>query len=61
MLLARDAGLSEAVRGVIREGAPPDTDSFYRLRSAGVITGDSPRQAQPRCRLYAAYLEQNLL
>lgn len=31
-------------------------DGFYRLRSAGLIKGDSHRQVQLRCRLYEAYL-----
>jgi DNA-binding winged helix-turn-helix (wHTH) protein len=36
-------------------------DAFYRLRSAGVIRGDSPRDAEPRCLLYREYLTRNLL
>jgi class 3 adenylate cyclase len=61
MLLAREPRLREAVVAILRGEPLADTDSFYRLRSAGLITGDAPRLAQPRCRLYTAYLEQHLL
>jgi hypothetical protein len=41
------------------EGCPcPTVESFYRLRSAGLIAGDSANDARPRCRLYAAYLKE---
>jgi DNA-binding winged helix-turn-helix (wHTH) protein len=36
-------------------------DALYRLRSAGLIRGDSPRDAEPRCVLYRDYLSRNLL
>jgi hypothetical protein len=36
-------------------------DALYRLRSAGLIRGDSPRDAEPRCILYRDYLSRNLL
>jgi hypothetical protein len=59
--LSQDAALCEVARGVI-EGQPcPTAESFYRLRSAGVVVGDSTRDARPRCRLYANYLKQRLL
>ncbi|MGH9848874.1 MAG: AAA-like domain-containing protein [Blastocatellia bacterium] len=59
--LSQDAALCEVMRGVV-EGRPcPTAESFYRLRTAGVIVGDSPAEARPRCRLYAAYLKQHLL
>ncbi|MBA3320401.1 MAG: AAA-like domain-containing protein [Pyrinomonadaceae bacterium] len=62
VLLARDPALTEVVREVLR-GRPsgPTTESFYRLRSAGVMAGDSAREAKPRCQLYANYLERHLL
>jgi DNA-binding winged helix-turn-helix (wHTH) protein len=59
--LSQDAALCNVVRGVI-EGHPcPTAESFYRLRSAGVVTGDSARDAKMRCQLYATYLKQHLL
>ena len=39
----------------------PSAQSFYRLRSAGVLAGDSVRDARPRCRLYETYLTRHLL
>jgi hypothetical protein len=32
----------------------------YRLRSAGVLAGESTGTAQPRCQLYARYLRRHL-
>jgi hypothetical protein len=59
LLLARDAELCDAVRAVLR-GAPSPTAAFYRLRSAGVLLGDSPESARPRCQLYRVFLERHL-
>ncbi len=38
-----------------------DPESFSRLRSAGVLAGDSMREARFRCSLYAEHLEKRLL
>jgi hypothetical protein len=59
--LSRDAVLTEAMRGVLRGGAGPDQDSFFRLRTAGVLVGDSREECRPRCQLYASYLRRHLL
>jgi AAA-like domain/TIR domain len=60
VLLVRDAGLTRIMRGVL-EGQPcPTPESFDRLRSAGLVTGNIPEEARPRCRLYAAYLRRHL-
>lgn len=61
ILLAQDKELSDAVRGVLQGLPCPTTESFYRLRSAGVMSGESAREARPRCQLYANYLERHLL
>ncbi|MEP7336892.1 MAG: serine/threonine-protein kinase [Acidobacteriota bacterium] len=59
--LEQDAALSEIVRGIL-EGKPcPTQESFYRLRSAGLVAGDSAQEAMPRCQLYATYLRKRLL
>jgi DNA-binding SARP family transcriptional activator len=60
VLLARDPELSEVLRGLLRGLPCPTVESFYRLRSAGVVTGDSARDARPRCRLYQLYLDRHL-
>jgi hypothetical protein len=59
--LEGDAALCEVVRGVLRGRPCPTPESFYRLRSAGVLAGDSPRHARPRCQLYGTYLKRHLL
>jgi serine/threonine protein kinase len=59
--LTQDTELGEVVRGILQGKPCPNQESFYRLRSAGVITGDSARDATMRCQLYATYLEKRLL
>ncbi len=61
VLLAKDTELAEVVRGVLRGQRCPTTTSFYRLRSAGVMKGDSAQQVQPRCEIYATYLRNHLV
>lgn len=58
--LSRDDSLTGAVRALL-EGAPriPD-ESFYRLRSAGVLTGESAEEARFRCNLYRSYVQRYL-
>jgi class 3 adenylate cyclase len=59
-LLARDADLCEVVRNVLRGKGGASDESFYRLRSAGVMAGDTPTDIHPRCRLYTLYLTKRL-
>ena len=61
VLLARDTALAEVVRGVLRGQPCPTVEDFYRLRSAGVMAGDSAQDVKPRCQLYATYLNRHLL
>jgi len=61
VLLAKDPALTEVVRGILRGQPCPTTEDFYRLRSAGVMTGTSPADVRPRCQLYATYLSRHLL
>lgn len=61
VLLARDPELTDVVRGVLRAQPCPTAESFYRLRAAGVMSGESARDARPRCQLYANYLGRHLL
>jgi DNA-binding winged helix-turn-helix (wHTH) protein len=60
LALAQDETMRQAMIAVIDNGACPTVESFYRLRSAGLITGDSANDARPRCKLYAAYLRDRL-
>jgi hypothetical protein len=61
VLLARDHELCEVVRSVLRGQPCPTMESFYRLRTAGILVGDSARDVKLRCQLYATYLEHHLL
>ena len=60
VLLVRDPELTRVMRGVLENQPCPDSESFDRLRSAGLVTGNIPEEARPRCRLYAAYLRRHL-
>jgi len=59
--LAQDAALCDVVRGVLQGQGCPTAESFYRLRSGGVILGDAAREVRLRCQLYAIYLGRHLL
>jgi DNA-binding SARP family transcriptional activator len=59
VLTVRDAGLSDTLREVLAGRPCPARDSFYRLRSAGVLAGEDPSEAHFRSRLYARYLAQH--
>lgn len=61
VLIAGSPQLGEVMRGLLRGQSNTDTESFYRLRSAGVLSGDSAREVRPRCQLYATYLKRHLL
>jgi hypothetical protein len=60
-LLARDPELCEVVRELLQGRPCPTPESFYRLRSAGLIVGDTEHDARLRCPLYAQYLARHLL
>jgi hypothetical protein len=59
--LSQDPALREVVQSVLQGKPSANTDSFYRLRSAGLMAGESVRDLRPRCQLYATYLEKHLL
>jgi hypothetical protein len=57
----QDRALVEAVRAVLRGRPCPDEERFFRLRSAGVLAGETRETARPRCPLYASSLAMHLL
>jgi hypothetical protein len=61
LLLARDAALTDVVKDVLRGRPCPNAETFYRLRSAGLMKGTAQNDVQPRCQLYAIYLTRHLL
>ena len=58
--LTQDSALCDAVRELLAGKPCPSPESFYRLRSAGVLMGTSAEDARPRCGLYRSYLESHL-
>jgi hypothetical protein len=60
LMLSREPALIEALREVLSGHACPDYERFYRLRSAGVLGGDSKDEARPRCGLYERFLRRQL-
>src|SRR5262249_778664 len=60
VLLARDPALTEVVRGILRGEPCATNESFYRLRSGGLIAGTSTSDVHPRCQLYASFLARHL-
>jgi hypothetical protein len=60
-LVACDQASLSAVLQLLKGGPIPNTDLFYRLRSAGVLSGETAQRAGFRCGLYGNYLTQHLL
>jgi serine/threonine protein kinase len=60
LMLSHDPVLVGAVREVLANRACSASESFYRLRSAGVLVGEGARQAQFRCELYESFLRERL-
>ncbi len=60
VLLAQDRPLSDALRNFLGGSAALTTEQFYRLRSAGVLAGESAADCRPRCGLYETYLKRSL-
>ncbi len=59
--LAQDPALCDIVRGVLGGHPTATTEDFYRLRSAGLMAGESAREMKPRCHLYQIYLTRHLM
>ncbi|MBV8208180.1 MAG: AAA-like domain-containing protein [Acidobacteria bacterium] len=57
-ILERNPTLQSAITGILngKSAVPPSV--FYRLRSIGLVDGNSPRKAHPRCQLYRHYLRK---
>jgi hypothetical protein len=60
-ILAQNEALRETIRRLLQGVAIPSDDDFYRLRSAGLLSGNTAREARPRCELYADYFARHLL
>jgi DNA-binding winged helix-turn-helix (wHTH) protein len=58
--LQQDQDLLQELRGFLLSGSTLSGSAFYRLRSAGILSGDAAGEPRPRCELYARYLKKHL-
>jgi hypothetical protein len=60
VLLANDQTLIEALRGILGGRTSLSAETFYRLRSAGIVAGPTKDEVRIRCGLYELYLKRHL-
>ncbi len=58
--LSQDDALTQIVRSMLHGQPCPDAESFYRLRSAGVLAGEWDAEITFRCSIYPTYLIRRL-
>jgi serine/threonine protein kinase len=58
--LAQDNTLLEIMRALLDGRHTASPEAFYRLRSAGLVAGESARDMKLRCKLYQLYLARHL-
>jgi hypothetical protein len=58
--LQGEKGLSDSLRQILRKGMCDYETHFLRLRSAGLVKGETRDQAKMRCQLYEDYLRKHL-
>lgn len=58
--VAHDPLVLEAARQFLLRDTKPQGAVFYRLRSAGVLVGDTPEDCRMRCALYEGFLRRKL-
>jgi serine/threonine protein kinase len=61
VLLSRDREMRDTVRQLLQGGPCTSPEIFFRLRSGGIVAGDSGRDVDFRCRLYVNHLKRHLL
>lgn len=59
--LSHETELRDAMARILQGQGAPNPTAFYRLRSAGLLAGNSPSDARVRCQLYETYLKRHLL
>ncbi len=60
VMLAQDQEICNVVRDVLAGRNTGKADDFYRLRSSGIVAGESGHSMRLRCRLYETYLKLHL-
>lgn len=58
--LSLDQGLLGELRAFLLSGSTLSNSAFYRLRSAGVLSGETAAEPRARCELYVRYLKKHL-
>ncbi len=58
--LSKDVELASALLDLLNGKPGLKTDIFYRLRSAGIVKGNSSKEAAIRCELYRVFLQTRL-
>ena len=61
VLVAQEKELTEAVCSILKGNPAVSRETFFRLRSAGIVAGEASPSAHMRCRLYSTYLRRQLL
>jgi nucleoside phosphorylase len=61
LILGQNAALRDTLRKLLQGRSVPSDEDFYRLRSAGLLSGHTAQEARPRCQLYADYFKRHLL
>jgi serine/threonine protein kinase len=59
--LAQDPKLCDVARSLLKGAPSCSAEEFYRLRTSGIIVGESAREMKFRCQLYHLYLQRHLL
>lgn len=60
VLLAASPPLRELVAAMLRGESCQGEEEYFRLRAAGILSGDSMKRARLRCKLYETYLGSHL-
>jgi hypothetical protein len=58
--LAHNVELTGIVRDMLNGATCPSEQTYYRLRSAGLLGGETPEESHWRCPMYATYLRRHL-
>jgi hypothetical protein len=58
--VVQDEALLKELRSFLHLGSGLNNHTFSRLRAAGIMAGDWPREPKLRCELYLSYLKRYL-
>jgi AAA-like domain/TIR domain len=60
VMLGRNEELWKSIKEILGSGKCSSVESFYRLRTSGIASGDTESQVRFRCRIYETYLQRHL-